>query len=367
MQKNAISNRLLSLDFMRGLIMVFLMLESAGLYQHLHATQEGSWLQKITIQFFHHPWNGLRFWDLIQPGFMFMAGTAMAYSLERQQLGGVKWMDSFKKVLKRSAWLFFWGVLDYAVRPNGLSFELWDVLTQLSFTTIVAFLIFRWEAKWQLLFSFGLLLLTEILYRYTHITGFDQPFTDQQNFGNYMDLILMNKINKGGWVAINCIPTAAHTIWGVLAGKLLLSNQASKDKTKWLIIFGTTFLLIGFGLDATITPIIKRIATSSFVFASGGYCLLFLAVCYWWIDIKNHKKNLLFFTIVGMNSLFIYLFIEIVGDRWFNEYIQTIGKGSLQLFGFPEHLIGILSALAIFALEWSLCKYLYQKKIFFKI
>lgn len=366
-QNNSMSKRLLSLDFMRGLIMVFLMLESAGLYEHLNATVEGSWIQIITEQFFHHPWNGLKFWDLIQPGFMFMAGTAMAYSLQRQQMEGVKWVDSFKKVLKRSAWLFFWGVLDYAVRPKGLSFELWDVLTQLSFTTLVAFMIFRWEAKWQLLFSLGLLLLTEILYRYTRVPSFDQPFTDQQNFGNYIDLILMNKINKGGWVAINCIPTAAHTIWGVLAGKLLLSNQTANSKTKQLLIFGFIFLLIGFGMDATITPIIKRIATSSFVFASGGYCLLFLALAYWWIDIKQHKKNLLFFTIVGTNSIFVYLFIEIVGNRWFNVYIQAIGKGSLQVFGFSEHFIGIASALAIFALEWNLCKFLYKKNIFFKI
>jgi predicted acyltransferase len=270
-------------------------------------------------------------------------------------------------VLKRSGWLFFWGVLDYAVRPNGLSFELWDVLTQLSFTTLVAFLIFRWDFKWQLLFSFGLLLLTEILYRYTHVIGFDQPFTDQHNFGNYMDLILMNKINKGGWVAINCIPTAAHTIWGVLAGKLLLSDQHSKEKIKWLLLFGIIFLLTGYGMDVSITPIIKRIATSSFVFASGGYCLLFLAVSYWWIDIRDHKKNLNFFTIVGMNSLFIYIFIEIVGSRWFNDYIQAICKGSFQIFGLSEHLIGIFSALIIFAIEWNLCKFLYQKKIFFKV
>ncbi len=368
MERNySISNRLESLDFMRGLIMVFLMLESTGLYEHLHAMQEGSWLQTITIQFFHHPWNGLRFWDLIQPAFMFMAGTAMAYSLQRQLQEGVSWSASFLKILKRSGWLFFWGVLDYAVRPNGLSFELWDVLTQLSFTTLVAFLIYRWNFKWQLIFSFGLLFLTEILYRFTHINGFEQPFTDQQNFGNYVDLILMNKINKGGWVAINCIPTAAHTIWGVLAGKLLLSKLKPKVKMKWLIIFGIAFLIIGFGMDSNITPIIKRIATSSFVFASGGFCLLFLALLYWWIDIKEHKKYLLFFTIVGVNSLFIYLFIEIVGSRWFNEYIQAIGKGGLQFTGLSAHLIGIISSVAIFATEWRICHFFYQKKIFFKI
>src|SRR5882672_4623652 len=199
MQTSIPSGRLLSLDFMRGLIMVLLMLESTGLYAHLNEyAQGGSW-HFLTIQLEHHPWHGLRAWDLVQPGFMFMAGTAMALSLDKQWQKGVSWEQSFRKALKRSGWLFFWGVLDYAVRPGGLSFELWDVLTQLSFTMLAAFLIFRWSARNQIIFSAGLLVLTEILYRFTHVAGFDQPFTDQHNFGNYVDLILMSKINKDGW------------------------------------------------------------------------------------------------------------------------------------------------------------------------
>ncbi|MFZ9660909.1 MAG: DUF5009 domain-containing protein, partial [Chitinophagaceae bacterium] len=206
------TQRLLSLDVMRGAIMVLLAMESTGLYEHLLKATEQTPLNGLVNQFFHHPWNGLRFWDLVQPGFMYMAGVAMAYSLHKQQEQGMSWGESFRKILKRCGWLFFWGVLDYAVRPSGLSFELLDVLTQLSFTTLVAFLIFNWKASAQIVFCIGLLLLTEVLYRYTHVPGFDQPFTDQKNFGNYMDLILMNKINSGGWLAINSIPTAVHTI-----------------------------------------------------------------------------------------------------------------------------------------------------------
>jgi predicted acyltransferase len=291
----------------------------------------------------------------------------MAYSLNRQQQQGVPWNKSFIKVLKRSGWLFFWGVLDYAVRPGGLSFELWDVLTQLSFTTLVAFLIFRWSATYQILFSLGLLVLTEILYRFTNVPGFDQPFVDQHNFGNYMDVILMNKINKGGWVAINCIPTAAHTIWGVLAGQLLLSSATQKAKVQRLAVFGAIALAAGLVMDDTMTPIIKRIATSSFVLASGGWCLLALGLFYWWIDVKHHKGNLQFFTIVGMNSLFIYLFIEIVGSRWFNGYIGAISNGIMEIVLMPDVPTHIITSLVIFSLEWSLCRFLFRNGIFFKI
>ncbi|HEU5052618.1 MAG TPA: DUF5009 domain-containing protein [Hanamia sp.] len=366
---SAKGQRLASLDFYRGMIMVLLMLESTKMYEHLlHMSSKGSFLHSIAIQFTHYPWHGLHFWDLIQPGFMFIAGVAMAFSLYKQTANGVPWSRQFSKALKRSGWLFFWGVLDYAVRGDHLSFELWDVLTQLSFTLLVAFLIFRWKPAYQLLFSAGLLILAEILYRYSNVPGFTQPFTDQHNFGNYIDVILMNKINPDGWVAINCIPTAAHTIWGAVAGKWLLTLGDNKKKLRNIFILAIITLVLGFGLDAAgITPIIKRIATSSFTLASGGLCLLALGLLFWWIDLKDHKKWLKFFVIVGMNSIFIYLFFEIVVSRWLGEYLNTIVNGLISPTGFSQNFINIVSALVIFAVEWSLCYWLYKKKIFFKL
>jgi len=364
-RKASASQRLLSLDFLRGLIMVLLTIEATGIYGFLNEKTKGTFWEPVTIHLEHHPWNGLRFWDLIQPSFMFMAGVAMALSLSKQWANGVRWGQSFKKVLKRCALLFFWGVLDYAVRPGGLSFELWDVLTQLSFTTLVAFLIFRWSNTAQVLVCVGLLLLTEILYRFTHVPGFDQPFTDQHNFGNYIDIILMHKINNGGWVAINCVPTAVHTIAGALVGKLLLSD---KRKIPTLLLWGVGCLVVGFGLDAAgITPIIKRIATTSFTIASLGWVLLFLALAYWWVDVKDHRKHLLFFTVIGMNSLFIYLFCEIVGSRWFTGYITFIATGVTGWVTANDIIQHVIAAACVFGLEWYLCYFLYKHKIFIRL
>lgn len=361
-----VPGRLLSLDFLRGLIMVLLAIESTGLYGYLYDHSTGRPINHLFVQFIHHPWHGLHFWDLVQPAFMFMAGVSMAYSLNKQYKNGATWAQSFKKTLKRCFWLFFFGVLDYAVRPNGLSFELWDVLTQLSFTTLVAFLIFQWSNLAQIGVCVGLLLLTEILYRFTHVPGFDMPFTDQHNFGNYVDTILMKKINKGGWVAINCIPTAVHTIAGAMVGKLLLSD--SKNKLNRLLLWGLICLLLGFGLDwLNVTPIIKRIATTSFTLASLGWCLWFLALSYWWIDIKDHRKKLTFFLVIGMNSLFIYLFFEIVGDRWFTGYITFISDHVLDWFDAGGLIKAIVAAIFVFGLEWGLCYFLYRKKIFFRV
>jgi predicted acyltransferase len=362
-----ISNRLASLDFLKGLTMVLLALESTLLFEHLLPITQGTWAGNILIQFFHHPWNGLRLWDLIQPTFMFSAGVALAFSIKKQRKT-LSRNQTFIKVLKRCGWLFFWGVFDYAVRKSGLSFELWDVLTQLSFTTLVAFLIMDWSVHAQIIVSGLCLLIPEFLYRFMHIPGFDQPFVDQHNFGNYVDKILMNKINPGGWVAINCISTSAHTIWGVLAGKLLMSEKTAIQKLKWLLVSSGILLLLGFGMDwIHITPIIKRIATSSFVLASGGFVVLFLSVCYWWIDIRNHRRFLFLFNLFALNSIFIYLFNEIVGDRWFTGYILTISNGIFDMVRIPVLIAAVLGSLVVFSLEVGLLYFLYGKKIFFKL
>ena len=358
--------RLQSLDFMRGFIMILLILEGTGLYEKLDAATTGTGFNVVVQQFFHHPWNGLRFWDLIQPAFMFIAGAAMSYSLRRQQEQGIPWRQSFIKTLKRSALLLFWGVWTRIVKPEGLNFELWNVLAQLAFTTLIAFLIFRWSIKNQILFSFFLLFLTEILYRFTNVKGFDQPFTDQHNFGNYIDLLLVHKISKGGWVTINFIPTACHTIWGMMAGSLLLSNKPAVLKLKWLLLTGIILLTVGCIEGVTITPIIKRIATSSFVLVSGGWCLIALAFLYWWTDLKGHTKYAWIVIVVGMNSLFIYLFIETIAGG-INEYVDKITTSFLTPVHVSILLIGIIASLLTFLLEWYLCWYMFRKKVFIKI
>jgi len=366
-QPSPLSNRLASLDFLKGMTMVLLALESTLLFNYLVPVVQGTWAESVLNQFFHHPWNGLRFWDLVQPTFMFSAGVALAYSVKKQRKS-LSRAQTFTKILKRCGWLFFWGVLDYAVRKNGLSFELWDVLTQLSFTTLVAFLIMDWSIWAQIAISGFCLLVPELLYRYTNIPGFNQPFVDQHNFGNYMDLVLMNKINPAGWVAINCISTSAHTIWGVLAGKLLMSEKTDGLKLKWLLATSGLFLLLGFGLDwAHITPVIKRIATSSFVLASGGWVVLFLSVCYWWVDMKKHRKFLFLFNLFALNSIFIYLFNEIVGDRWFTGYILDITRGLFAVVYIPVSAGAVLGSIVVFTLEAGLLYFLYRKKIFFRL
>jgi predicted acyltransferase len=198
--------------------------------------------------------------------------------------------------------------------------------------------------------------------------GFDQPFTEYHNFGAYMDTVLMGKINNGGWVAINIIPTAGHTIWGVLAGKLLISSIPASKKISYLMAAGIIGLVLGFGIDAAnITPIIKRISTSTFVLASGGWVLLFMAFLYWLVDIKQVNKLAWIFTVVGMNAIFIYLFFETVGWKWLNDVVAIFVKGGLNGLGVTGAIAALICAVVTLISEWALCYWLSRNKIFIKI
>lgn len=362
--------RLLSLDFYRGFTMFLLVAEGAALWYAVNASYfDGSVISAIGTQFRHHAWNGLRFWDLVQPFFMFIVGVAMPISFGRRWARGDSWGKTFKHALQRSLILLLLGLTIHCIYSGEIVFELWNVLSQLSFTYLVAFLIMRKSWKFQISFSVGLLLLTELLYRFWWIEGFDQPFTPGQNFGTWMDLVLMGQTSGGNWVAINALPTAAHTIWGVLAGQLLISNRETADKLKKLIIFGVGLTLLGYLMDPLITPIIKRIATSSFTIVSGGWCLLVLAGSFYIFDVKKmYIKTGRFFAIVGMNPLFIYLFSEFGGADWFYDLTEIFTTGIFgEVFLLPEAWINIITALIVLGLMWYMTYFLYKRKIFITI
>src|SRR4030095_2685480 len=139
-------------------------------------------------------------------------------------------------------------------------------------------------------------------------------------------LLLMGKLSRGHWVAFNAVPTTAHAMWGVLAGQLLRSNRSSREKIGTLAVAGLIGVVAGYALDP-ITPIIKRICTSSFVIVSGVWCLLALAFSYWLIDVKRIQQWSRFFVYVGMNSLFIYLFTNTGGSDWLEKIIKTLTIG----------------------------------------
>jgi predicted acyltransferase len=238
------------------------------------------------------------------------------------------------------------------------------VLAQLAVTYLLAYLVMNRSVTFQVLFSVALVMLTEALYRFFPLEGFDQPFEAGKNFGAWFNILIAGREDGGHWAMFNAIPTAAHTIWGVLAGQLLMSKQSDKRKMQILLIAGAAGLIIGYGLSP-VTPIIKRISTSTFVFVGGGWSLLALALCYWIIDMKKYQKGVQFFAIVGMNPLFIYLFAHVGGANLIQKIVLPFSNA---LFGWTGELgAHIILSLIVLYFLWYICDWLFKHKIFIRI
>ncbi len=359
------SNRLQSLDLFRGIIMFLLLAEGTHLFYLLNAAAPDNTLFK---QLLHAEWHGMRFWDLIQPYFTFIIGVAMAFSLSKRWDGKASWTETFKHMLFRCVFLFFLGIILQSLYRGMLIWDLHNILTLFSVSILITFLVFRLPYQKQLFVSFALLIVTEMLYRYTYIDGYDQPFVKHHNFGTYIDMLLMGRTHNDGWVFINCLPATAHMIWGALTGKLLINDSDSNRIIKILGLACMGGFIAGYGMEwFGITPINKKICTSSFMLVSGAWCLGSFLFLYWIVDVKGYKRWVAFFAIIGMNPIFIYVFSRTIGREVLNKIMPVVTKYFLSWAGISEGIMNLIAYIIILGIEWSLCYWLYKKKIYVKI
>jgi predicted acyltransferase len=350
--------RVFSIDAFRGFTMVLMIGEGFGLAYFRDHTLLGP----LASQFTHVGWEGMHFWDLIQPFFMFIVGLVMPVSFARRWMQGESWWQSLRHVLWRCALLILFGLIARSIQANKPTLDLINVLAQLSFTYLVAFLVLRKSWRVQGGVAIALLGLHWTLYRFASAPGVAGPWVRDANIGWYLDGLILGKHWGGSYATINCISSAANTIFGVMCGHLLVSALPLARKLRILIVCGLGGIAIGLALSPWV-PIIKKIWTASFAFYSAGFTLLALALFYWICDVRRRRRWATLFVIVGANSIFIYLFHEIL-HRWL---LQT----GLVFTGWTVNLLGpeaqAINVLAMVAFEIYVCWWLYQRRIFFKI
>jgi len=159
-QVQAGAGRVLSIDAFRGFTMICMIGEGFGL---LHF-RNNPVIAPIAAQFQHVDWNmsiphDLHFWDLIQPFFMFIVGAVMPISFARHWAAGEPWTRSLLHVLRRSALLILFGLIARSVQANKPVIDLINVLAQVAFTYLVAFLLLRKHWTVQGAVALGLLAL----------------------------------------------------------------------------------------------------------------------------------------------------------------------------------------------------------------
>jgi predicted acyltransferase len=362
-----ITGRVTSVDFFRGITMFLLVGESTRLYHHIESVEGSGLMDYFGRMFTHHEWHGMHFWDLIQPFFMFIVGVAIPFAVANRKKKGDSDQTIFNHALKRAFLLLFFGWALYCIEAGGIVWRFQNVLAQLAVTYLVAFLIMKKSFSFQIIFSFAVLLLIDLAYRFFPVEGFNHPWVPYENLGAWVNNKIEGVDKASIWASLNAIPTIAHTVWGVMCGLILMSDRPAGKKIQILVIAGAAGLVIGYALDwLNITPIIKKIATSSFVFASGGWSILALCFSYWLIDVKKvFRDGSEFFIIVGMNSIFIYLFMHVGGADIISEIFTPFTKAFFSWAG--ELAVGTITAVLVWAALWYICYWLYKQRIFFKI
>ena len=267
--------RIASVDFFRGFTMFMLMGEATRLYVHLRSVEGSAIVSFFGTQLEHHEWHGMYFWDLIQPFFMFIVGVAIPFAVANRKKKGATDKSLLAHAVKRSLLLLFFGWALYCIDPGHIVFRFQNVLAQLAVTYLVAFLIRNKSYTFQIIFTFVILIVIDLAYRFFPVEGFNHPWEPYQNLGSWVNNKIEGVDKSSIWASLNAVSTTAHTVWGALCGMLLMSKKTANQKIGIMIIAGLAGLIIGYSLDfLNITPIIKKIATSSFVFTSGVYSIL---------------------------------------------------------------------------------------------
>jgi predicted acyltransferase len=188
----------------------------------------------------------------------------------------------------------------------------------------------------------------------------------QGNFASYLDrLIIPGRLyltihDPEG--LISTIPAISTGLLGIYAGNLLKNSPLTPlKKTLRLVLIGVAFLILA-QLWNLIFPINKNLWSSSFVLHVGGLSLLLLAFFYYVIDVLGYKGWAFFFTVIGMNSILIY-----VSGRIINWSYATKGffEWLLQLVGDPYN--AVVFAICYVLVKWMFLYFMYRQKIFLKV
>lgn len=423
------TQRLMSVDALRGFDM-FWITGAASLVYALERMTPTPITTFLSTQLHHVEWEGLHFYDLIYPLFVFLMGVSMAFSLgrmiERDGRGG-----ALKRIARRSILLFLIGIF----YNGGLSYpwpnvRLLGVLSLFGATYLVGGILFCYFRP-RALVAIGVGILigywallrfvpirdiqldkanfarlaekdgdaqTAALFRSGDKTERDDPFFAKNspgmaaaqrmfyatttrvtgkfdkglNLANHLDFEYLPG-KKGGTFYdaegyLQNIPAVVTCLLGIFAG-LLLKNQMVPDlrKVAWLIALGAVSAVLGW-LWGTQFPVVKKLWSSSFVLVAGGYSAILLGVFYLIVDVWKVRAWCQPFVWLGMNSITIYVGTSVLGG-WNRTAARFVG-GDVKAF-FDANVAKGFGDLVVsvggLALAFWFVNFLYRKKIFLRL
>jgi predicted acyltransferase len=363
------TQRLYSLDALRGFDMFWIM-GGEEIFHALAKITGSPTMEVIAHQFTHPDWHGFRIYDLIFPLFLFLAGVATPYSMAKDLEKGKTREELLRKVIKRGLILVVLGV----IHNNGLELKpiaeirFGSVLGRIGLAYMFANIIFLYTKQrgqiiwfWSLLVGYWLLLL------FNSAPGFAAgDLTMEGNFASYLDrLIMPGRLYKhihDPEGLVSTIPAISTALLGIFTGNLLkYGSQSATRKALQMLIMGIVSLVLA-QLWNLVFPINKNLWSSSFVLHVGGLSLILLSLFYYIIDVKGIKRWAFFFTIIGMNSILIYMSGDFI--NW-DYTTKAIFGWLLQLVGEPWNLF--VYVICYLPVEWAFLYFLYRKNVFLRV
>jgi len=358
--------RLVSLDAFRGFIMLWLAGGDAVM-RSLHAVGKNPVFNLLVYEFNHTPWRGLRFYDCIWPSFMLMVGISIPFAVAKrsktQNETQIVW-----HAVRRATVLFLLGsVRESVFLGHPYLIELSSALQPIAIAYLAAFLLSRKSVRIQAAVASLILIGYALLLAFVGAPGIPAgTYELNHNLVNYVDLVYLSPhwrvwpYAPEGWGTIlSTIPTISTTIFGLMIGELLMSERSKNAKARIIAIAGASGIALGWVLSPFIPVVMKMWTTSYGVMTAGWACLMF-AFFFWFIDVRGHKRWTLPLVVIGMNAIFIYMFMSIISIGKIVGVFTSPIAAELGSFG------NLFSALAVFAVAWLLLFWMYKRKIFIK-
>lgn len=374
--------RLLSLDALRGFDMFWIM-SGEGIIHALAKATDWPVFVWMSGQLHHTVWNGITFYDMIFPLFLFIAGVSMPYSMgSKASKYGVAYphllpsaakKGIYSSMIRRALILLFLGmVVNGLFKFNGYeNTRFASVLGRIGLAWFFAGIIYlNTGIRGQIVWFVFLLLGYWAAMEWIPVPGYGAGvLTMNGSLESYIDRMVLpgrlhDKVHDPEGV-LSTIPAIGTAMLGIFTGQFLKYDNAKWPMWKKGVgLFAAGVVLIGLGLLWNMGfPINKRLWSSSFVIFVGGWSCVILSVFYLIIDVAGWRKWAFPFVLIGVNSIVIYLASEGMVD--FQHTANYFFGGIISHLS--QNWQPVWSAITVVFIQLTLLYILYRNKIFLKI
>ena len=354
------SQRLLSLDILRGITVAGMILVNNGWGESYEMLQ-------------HAKWNGLTPCDLVFPFFLFIMGISCYLSLVKSEFKPTP--KVLRRIIKRTVLLFAIGLFIHWF-DNALSgdygfahLRIWAVLQRIAlcYCAVSLFALFC-NHRYTLPVAALLLVIYSAILIFGNGYAEDADInilaqTDLRLFG-YEHLYHKSPVDPEG--LLGTISSIAHVMLGFYCGQLIRKKESVEQKVIALFVVGTVLVVAGWLLSYGL-PLNKHVWSPSYVMVTCGLASLLQALLMYVIDIQQKKGWTTFFHVFGVNALALYVSSELLAILLGNYGISETVYGWIHAVVSPLKPASLVYAVYFVLLNFAIGYVLYRKKIYIKL